>query len=241
MKIYFFIVFITCFSNLNTVYANSNKTKCLISLHGLARKSSSMNKIVREFKNKNYKVWNETYPSTEKKIEDLSTYVKKGLDFCNTNNTNEVYFVTHSMGGILVRHYFQNFNDKNILSKIKAVVMLAPPNHGSEIVDAFKTKSWFKWFNGPAGQQLGTDQNSLPNQLKRIPLNIGVIIGNSTSDPWFSYLFSGPNDGKVSVESAKLKEMKDFLVVPHGHTFIMDSDIVIKNIFNFFEYGSFIK
>lgn len=241
MKLFICVFFLIQFTNLFTVHANSNKSKCLISLHGLARKSSSMSKITKEFKKQNFIVWNETYPSTEKKIEDLSPFVKKGLDFCNTNNADEIYFVTHSMGGILVRHYFQNFNDQVLLNKIKAVVMLAPPNHGSEIVDAFKTKSWFKWFNGPAGEQLGTDPNSLPNQLKPIPLNIGIITGNSSSDPWFSYLFSGPNDGKVSVKSAKLKEMKGFLIVPRGHTFIMDSDDVIKNIFNFFQKNTFLK
>lgn len=200
-----------------------------------------MNKIEREFKKKGYFVWNETYPSTEKKVEDLSAVIQEGLNFCKSKNSKNIFFVTHSMGGILVRYYFQNKKEDALLKTIKAVVMISPPNHGSEIVDAFKNQSWFKWFNGPAGLQLGTDKNSLPNKLKSVPLTIGVITGNSSSDPWFSYLFKGPNDGKVSVESAKLHEMKDFLVVPSGHTFIMNSDDVIKNIFNFFENNQFLK
>ncbi len=220
---------------------SSENKKCLVAIHGLARTSNSLNKVEKKFKKIGFIVWNESYPSTEKKVEDLSNVVGRGLDFCKSQNAESIYFITHSMGGILVRHYFQDKMNDPLIIKIKAVVMLSPPNHGSEIVDAFKSQSWFKWFNGPAGLQMGTEITSLPNSLKSIPLNIGVITGNVSSDPWFSYLFGGPNDGKVSVESAKLKEMKDFLVVPRGHTFIMDSDDVIKNIVYFFEHSVFIK
>ena len=43
--------------------------------------------------------------------------------------------------------------------------MLSPPNQGSEVVDALKHMAIFKWFNGPAGQQLGTDSNGIATRL----------------------------------------------------------------------------
>ena len=223
-------------SSASSVSENRDEKKCLIVLHGLARTKYSMSSIEDYFKAKNYSVFNKAYPSTKKKIEDLSSVVGEGISDCQGIGATEIYFVTHSMGGILVRHYFQN---KTVDPKIKAVVMLAPPNHGSEIVDAFKNKAWFKWYNGPAGVQLGTDSESLPNTLKPIKIPVGIITGNVSSDPWFSYLFDGPNDGKVSVESAKLKEMKAMLIVPQGHTFIMNADRVHKDTQHFFETLSF--
>lgn len=214
-----------------------SEEKCAILLHGLGRTASSLSKIESELIQKKFQVWNETYPSTEKSIQELSLHIKDGLDFCARKNLNSIYFVTHSMGGILVRKYYQNKIDP----KVKAVVMLAPPNRGSEIAEEFKNASWFKWYSGLAGQELGTNSKSTPNTLKPISLPIGIIAGTESSDPWFSYLFKGPNDGKVSVESAKLDEMLDFITLPVGHTFIMNDTIVHRQIIYFFENKKFQK
>ena len=117
--------------------------------------------------------------------------------------------------------------------------MLSPPNKGSEIVDHLKNLKLFQLINGPAGQQLGTDEHSLPNQLGPVSGEIGVIIGNASSDPWFSWLIPGENDGKVSVERARLDEMTDFLVIKHGHTFIMQKEAVIAQVKTFLKQGRF--
>ncbi len=222
----------TLTSSINEPPQIAIEKKCVILLHGLARSKNSMGLLADYFKSKKFLVFNKSYPSTQQNIETLSAVVGDGIKDCEEANASKIYFVTHSMGGILVRQYFQS---KTINAKIAAVVMISSPNHGSEIVDAFKNKSWFKWYNGPAGLQLGTAPSSLPNTLKPINIPIGIITGNVSSDPWFSYLFKGPNDGKVSVESAKLKEMKALLVVPWGHTFIMNSPEVHNQTFYFFE------
>ncbi len=218
---------------------NSTTTKatsCVIVLHGLGRTSSSMNKIADALSGNSYKVWNETYPSREKPISDLAKLaIEPALEFCKSQGINEINFVTHSLGGILIRYYLQDHNIDNL----NRIVMLSPPNKGSEIVDQLKALKIFQFITGPVGQQLGTDQNSVPNQLNPIEGEIGIIIGNSSSDPWFSWLIPGEDDGKVSVTSSKLNEMKDFLIVDHGHTFIMNKDDVIKQILSFLEFGEF--
>jgi hypothetical protein len=139
------------------------------------------------------------------------------------------------MGGILVRQYFQLRSTE----RVGAVVMLAPPNHGSPIVDKFRDAGWFRWAMGPAAQELGTGPDSLPNRLGPVALNIGVIAGTSTSDPWFAFLFRGGNDGKVSVESTRLAEMRDHLTVDAGHTFLMRSNEVIHQTLHFLEFQRF--
>ncbi len=135
----------------------------------------------------------------------------------------------------MIRYYLQDHD----IVELNRIVMLSPPNKGSEIVDQLKEFKIFQFITGPVGQQLGTDENSLPNQLNPIKGEIGIIIGNSSSDPWFSWLIPGDDDGKVSVASSKLSEMKDFLIVDHGHTFIMRQDDVIEQILNFLKSGKF--
>jgi len=219
-----------------TTRANQSTGECVIVLHGLGRTEASMGKIEKALVNNNYLVWNEEYPSREAEIEILAAnHLPPGIHQCEQWNADTIHFVTHSMGGILLRQYLQS----NKIPGLGKIVMLAPPNHGSEIVDHMKEGSLFQEIMGPAGQQLSTQPSSKPNSLKPIPGIIGIIAGSVTSDPWFAWMFDGPNDGKVSVESTRLDEMADFLVVERGHTFIMKSDDVIEQVLYFLKHGKF--
>lgn len=233
------VAFISLFLGKNMFAKNTqvtNASSCVIILHGLGRTSDSMSKIADELGQNGYKVWNQSYPSRDKPINELAqAAIEPALEFCQTENIKHINFVTHSLGGILVRYYLQD----NAIENLNRIVMLSPPNKGSEIVDRLKELKLFQFVTGPVGQQLGTDASSLPNQLKPIKGEIGIVIGNSTSDPWFSWLIPGDDDGKVSVASSKLNEMKDFLIVEHGHTFIMRKDDVINQIQHFLINGEF--
>jgi len=210
--------------------------ECVIVLHGLGRTAFSMGLIEDALASEGYLVRNESYPSTSDAIEILSeTAITDGLGFCDQNKTGTVHFVTHSLGGILVRQYLQH----HTISNLGRVVMLSPPNHGSEVSDLLKDYTIYQFILGPAAQQLGTDKDSLTKHLRPVKGEIGIITGVSSSDPWFSPVIPGDDDGKVSVESAKLDEMSDFMTVPNGHTFIMRDEIVIKQILHFLKRGSF--
>lgn len=207
---------------------------CVILLHGLGRTENSMEDLEEALSSAGYKTWNESYPSTEFDIPTLAQdHISEGLTACG--DSNGIHFVTHSLGGILVRQYLQ----QNTIDGLGKILMLAPPNHGSEVSDTLKDYKWFQAALGPAAQQLGTGEDSVPNTLKPIPGTIGVIAGNDSSDPWFNWMFSGPTDGKVSVESARLEEMVDFLIVEEGHTFIMNDDEVIRQVKFFLQHGKF--
>lgn len=222
-------IFITLLSSI----ASAND--CVVLLHGLGRTSYSMKSIETALRNDGYTVVNNGYPSRDKHISELAIVVENGIKQCKQKNASDIHFVTHSLGGILVRQYFQ----KNSVPEVKRVVMLGPPNHGSEVSTKNKDKWWYKLLTGPAGQQLGTESTSIPNQLKPIPLEIGIISGTKSLDPWFSSDIEKPHDGKVSVASTKLAEMKDFISVAHSHTFIADSDTVAKQVKLFLSKGGF--
>lgn len=211
-------------------------TECVILLHGLARTDASMGKMGDDLKANGYRVINVDYPSRKETIEVLAVkYIDQAVERCRDSPVKRIHFVTHSMGGILIRYY----QSKKPLEELGRVVMLSPPNQGSEVVDKVGKLPGFYALNGPAGQQLGTDVRSLPNQLGPVHYPVGVITGNKTINPVLSLLIPGEDDGKVAVERARLAGMSDFLVVPYTHTMIMRREKVIQQTRYFLWHGRF--
>ena len=237
--IFVFIIMFLLIQNFSLEYSVAEaKKECVILLHGMGRTKNSMNRLEKSLVKDNYIVWNESYPSRSECIEKLAVdHIEKGLAFCNKAEAKAIHFVTHSLGGIMVRYYLQD----NKIDNLGKIVMLSPPNKGSEVADFLKDVFVYKLVMGPAGQQLGTGPNSLPNSMGSIEANLGIITGNKTLDPWFSPLIPGADDGKVSVESARLKEMSDFMVVESSHAFIMRNAQVIDQIKYFLKHGKFKK
>ena len=226
---------------MNNIHAETLETKnkgCVVLLHGLARTGKSMNKMEKAVHDAGYEVLNIDYPSREYPIETLSAqHIPPALDQCRALKADRIHFVTHSMGGILIRHYLSG----HAIAELGRVVMLSPPNRGSEVVDKLKNTPGYTLLNGPAGHQLGTDKNSVPLQLGPAEFDLGIITGNSTINFFLSMLIPGEDDGKVAVERAKLEGMSDFLVLPYSHPFIMKRKAVITQVITFLENGRFAK
>ncbi len=212
--------------------------ECVVLLHGLGRTSRSMNKMADVLEHAGFNPVNLDYPSRKKTIEALALEaVQRGLDKCTQVQDRTVHFVTHSMGGVLVRYYLSRQRPENL----GRVVMLSPPNRGSEAADHLQDLALYQWFNGPAGQQLVTGPTGLPEQLGPVNFPLGIITGNRHSffDAWLADVIPGADDGKVAVERAKIEGMADFLVLPYSHSFIMDADEVIEQTLNFLRLGRF--
>lgn len=209
----------------------------VVLLHGLARTSNAMNKLESKLSAVDYKVANVEYPSRDRTIEELAPLaVRQGIAQCDSSGNERIHFVTHSMGGILVRYYLES----NTVENLGHVVMIAPPNQGSEVVDNLARVPGFSFVNGPAGLQLGTDENSIPVNLGRVGFSVGIIAGKKTFNPILSQFLPNPDDGKVSVESTKVDGMTDFVVVDASHPFIMKDDTVIEHTISFLRTGSFV-
>lgn len=207
----------------------------VVLLHGLARSPGSMSKMESALQEAGFSTCNVGYPSTKYTVEEIATqFVIPDIKKCVMEGS-PVSFVTHSMGGILVREI------RRIEPALQfgRVVMLGPPNRGSELVDLMKGWSLFQWINGPAGQQLGTEADSLPNRLGEADFEVGIIAGNKPFLEPFTRYIDGPSDGKVSLESAKLDGMTDYTILPVTHSLMMRDQQVIDQTLSFLTEGHF--
>lgn len=210
----------------------------VVLLHGLGRTSRSMEPLEERLTAAGYRVVNLDYPSREKTPEELAGELLADLAACCLEEGKPVHFVTHSLGGILVRLLAEG--EEALPITIGRVVMLSPPNQGSEVVDTLGDTALFETVMGPAGRTLGTEEESLPNSLGPVTFELGVITGNATVEPHLSAIIPGEDDGKVAVERAKVEGMKDFLVVPASHPFIMADETVGAQVERFLRDGRFL-
>lgn len=210
----------------------------VILLHGLCRTARSMAPMERALTRAGYRVVNVDYPSRSAPIADLSERaIAAALARCRRDGAVRIHFVTHSLGGILVRSYLA----RHRLPELGRVVMLGPPNQGSEVVDRLGSWRVFSLTTGLAGSELGTSPRSTPNRLGAVTFSVGVIAGSRSLNWINSCLIPGPNDGKVAVARTRLAGMADHIVIPATHPFLMRNRTAIRQTLAFLRTGAFAR
>lgn len=217
----------------------STTRETVVLLHGIMRTSRSLRPLERALQKRGYQVLNITYPSTTK---DLASQARdlyaNQLDQKFWQSADRVHFVTHSMGGLLARQYLHDVRAKIASEKMGRVVMMAPPNGGSEIANLLHKLWLYRWLYGPAGQELTTMTQG--QSISPVYYDLGIIAGSCGwlyPEAWL--VLPGAHDGRVTVERTKLPGMKDHITLPVTHTFIMNKQSVHQQIFNFLEQGRF--
>ncbi len=214
-------------------------TKHIVLLHGILRNTVDLAPLSLFLKSKGYTTHPIHYPSTTLDIEQLSDFVAEEIKKDEkAANANKLYFVTHSMGGLITRYYLQKQRPPNL----HRVVMIGPPNKGSEFADFFnESKTFSSIFNklfGPAGKELGTKEK-LKNLDNDITYPLGVIAGDFSLNPLAPWVLHGEHDGIVPVENTKIDGMRDHIIVHAPHSLMILSPDVIKQTYYFLEHGHF--
>ncbi len=228
------ICLINLFSSSSANPLAEPKQETVVLLHGLVRSDSAMKKMAKELRAEGYTVINHDYPSTSATIEVLTTNIFKALE-PQIEDAETVHFVTHSMGGIILRQYLEDHKIPNL----GRTVMLAPPSRGSEVPDKLGNIFLYKWINGPAGNQLGTGTNSHPLRLKAPTFELGIIAGDRSINPILSLLIPGPDDGKVALARVKPAAYTDYIKLHATHTCIARNNKAIAQTKYFLEHGVF--
>lgn len=208
----------------------------VVLLHGMKRAAASMNEIATALQKEGYQILNLDYPSSEKPIEELAELVHAQI-VKHIPPDASVHFVTHSMGGILARYYIKNHRPH----RLGRVVMLAPPNQGTEMSDFLQGTGLFEKFFGPAGTQLGTNKKSITHTLGPVDYEVGVVMGNISLNPIASVVVEGDDDGLVSHKRSEVVGMKDSIILPAAHSFIVYSDEAVRQSVHFLNTGRFDK
>lgn len=209
---------------------------CVVLLHGLGRSRASMAGMARYLRRAGYPVLNLGYPSRRHGISDLvRRYLEPAVVRCRARHDGPLHFVTHSLGGILLRYYLESHR----LPEGSRAVMLAPPNQGSVVGERLRALPLAGWLLGPAAGELGTGPDSVPRELGPARLETGVIAGTRSLEPWFGRWIGNAGDGKVGTAETRLDGMQDWRTVPATHTFIMNHPATRQATLQFLRSGRF--
>jgi triacylglycerol lipase len=224
-------------SSANSTSASGPESETVVLLHGLGLNRLAMGRLANSLRRDGYRVINVSYSSRSVSLEELAaTWLPELLRAHKVDTAPRLHFVTHSMGGILLRLYLRDQRPANL----GRIVMIAPPNHGSEVAEKLRENCFFRLFTGQNGRRLGTGPDSLPQQLGPLEnVDLGIIAGSRSLNPLFSAWIGRPSDGKVAIESTKLAGMSDHLVVPISHTWLQYRRPVIAQVTAYLRTGKF--
>jgi pimeloyl-ACP methyl ester carboxylesterase len=213
------------------------RDECVLLLHGLYRTAASMALIEHHLIRQGYGVINIDYASTRSDIASVAQEeVTAAVAAAKEQGYERIHVVTHSLGALVIRSYLQDHR----LPEGSRIVMLAPPNQGSELADwAYRTFPKLRRVAGPAANQLGTRGRPFASRLHPVSEAVGILIGEKSWNPLSSKILPGADDGAVPLERAKLQEMQDFMVVPCNHSSIILDKNVRYQIVRFLQRGRF--
>lgn len=203
----------------------------VVLLHGLWRGWRAMEPLARKLNAAGYSTLNLPYPSTRKPVQEILPLIR--AEVARVAGDAPVHFVTHSLGGILVRALLR----EECPWHQGRLVMLAPPNNGCEIVDWAEDHPLMKFFLGPSGRCLGS--TGLPSSLDALPagLEAAVIMGKRCLIPFFRDLLEQDNDGIVSASRGRIEGIRGFSVIDADHTFIQLHPDAVRQTLAFLKSG----
>jgi triacylglycerol lipase len=200
--------------------ARHEPREMVVLVHGMGRTPMSMLPLAKRLEREGYEVLNWGYSSLCCSIAELGEQLRREVRQRQGATPRRVHFVGHSLGNIIIR---QMLTQEDAPEDVGHVVMLAPPNQGSQEADRHARR--VGWLLRPI-DELRTDPASTVRKLPRLEsIPVGVI--------------AGKHDGKVSLQETHLPEETAHVVVRAAHTFLMLRADVQQLVIGFLREASF--
>ncbi len=205
----------------------------VVLLHGLGRTRRAFGPLRDALRSAGYAVLDVGYPSTRRSIAEHAASLERLLD--SQDDVHRLSFVTHSLGGVVVRAALGRDAAWRGRMQLSRLVMLSPPSRGSAAARALRPFLPFRAIAGPAAVELGGELAAIPPP----PLPFGIVAGARGGERGFNPFLEGPDDGVLAVSETVLENADDFLVVAGTHTFLMRNPTVIDAVTSFLATGRF--
>lgn len=207
----------------------------VVLLHGHGRTGASMQLLALHLRAAGYVTKAPSYgfgralPAILDLLEPRVARFQEGL-------SGPMHIVTHSLGGLVARALIARRRPE----RLGRVVMLAPPNGGSELADTLARWHLAAGILGPVAPVLCTDRPARDAALLgEVDYPLGVIAGDRGSVLIPPEILPRPHDGKVTVAATRVAGMADHIVLPVGHTTIMLNAGAIAQTLAFLARGAF--
>jgi hypothetical protein len=208
--------------------------KILIGIHGFMRGKSNMSLFNQEFSKDNWKFYSWSYPSQMRTIQEHGQSLVDVFNFILKKYPHhKIHFVTHSLGGLILRSALNESACPEAIKSTKAV-LIAPPNQGAAYGRFLNLFKLFRDIAGDyAGKQLLTTPHGGFEALGQFPdsMQIQVIAGTCGCNP----VIFEKNDGKVGLSETRLSTPHEFTTIFAGHSWICHTQAAVLIAKEFFE------
>ena len=175
------------------------------------------------------------YASTRRSIAHHATALRYWLE--HLPGRPRIDFVAHSMGNIVVRHLIADLqrdgDPQALLPRMGKMVMLGPPNQGSDVARQLGRLGLFEVVTGQGGMELGPAWDAFQHRLAVPPIPFMIVAGD-LQESWIKNpLVDGPSDLVVGVEEANLEGAETLHRVPVLHSFLMNESSVQERVAQF--------
>ncbi len=204
----------------------------VILVHGLFRTRRNMRYLRDGIQALGYEVYVASVPTTLSSlascVEALHHQLEKRI-----NSHKDIYFVAHSMGGLIVREYLAKYQPNHV----SRAVFIGTPHQGSRLASILlKIPLVSKLF-----KPLIDLQPSHRQTLQRVgeAIEIGLIIGTHNNLLGGKLFLSAQSDGRVEISSADAPDAKDRIEFFLGHDEIHFKKETLEACHRFLQQGHF--
>lgn len=208
-------------------------------VHGFMGHTFNMAYLEKGLEKEGYRVVNWSYHSVRDNLPEIAIQLEGELLQYSQKDT--IHFVTHSMGGLVLRSFFHFADFEDLPAQLGRLVMIAPPNKGAEIANFASRLNFNHWIFGENVEYMRTDKISLADSLAIPAIEFGIIAAARGADSGYNLFISGAEDGYVSLARTYLEGAQDYMVLSNMHFFIVYQKETLENVIHFLRQGIFIS